>query len=222
MPILERQPLNVLLLTALLVGVRLLSDADPEIVSGSFLGLGAGAWLLLAVAVPVLHQLYVAFVWRTELHLGLWSRWFSDRAFRLYKVGFTVLILARPLTLLALAVANRASLPLPAAVAWPIGAVCLVPPLYLGYSIRRFFTVDRAYGIDHFDASYREAPLVRQGIFRWSPNAMYVFGFLALWAIALLFRSKGALVAAGFNHAAIWVHFLCTERPDMRRIYGGS
>jgi len=47
-PILERQPLHLVLLAVLLVGVRLLVDADPQTVSGSFLGLGAGAWLLLA------------------------------------------------------------------------------------------------------------------------------------------------------------------------------
>ena len=123
---------------------------------------------------------------------------------------------------LAVALANRGTLPLSGPAAFVLGASCLVPPLYLGWSIRRYFTLDRAYGIDHFDASYRKAPLVREGIFRWSSNAMYVFGFLALWGIALLFRSQGALVAAGFNHAAIWVHYVCTERPDMRRIYGPS
>ena len=222
MPIFERQPLHLVLLAALLVGVRLLVRLDAGVVSGSFLGIGAGTWLTLAVAVPVLHQIYVACAWRGELHRGLWSRWFGDRAFARYKVGFTVLFVARPLTVLALAVANRGSLPLPAVLAWSIGGVCLVPPLFLAYSIHRYFPLDRAYGIDHFDARYRNAPLVRRGIFRWSRNAMYVFGFLALWAIAFLFRSQGALVAAGFQHAAIWVHYVCTERPDMRRIYGGS
>jgi protein-S-isoprenylcysteine O-methyltransferase Ste14 len=221
-PIFERQLLHLVLLAMLLVGVRLLVNVDADLVSGSFLGLGAGVWLTLALAVPVLHQLYVAFAWRTELHRGLWSRRFGDRAFALYKAGFTVLIVARPLSLLALAIANRETLPISPVVAWVCGLACLLPPAYLGYSIRRYFTMDRAYGIDHFNASYRGAPLVRRGIFRWSPNAMYVFGFLALWGIALLFRSRGALLAAGFQHLYIWVHYLCTERPDMRRIYGGS
>ena len=29
-----------------------------------------------------------------------------------------------------------------------------------------------------------------------------------------------ALVVAAFQHAYIWVHMLCTEGPDMRRMYG--
>ena len=29
-----------------------------------------------------------------------------------------------------------------------------------------------------------------------------------------------ALVVAMFSHLYIWVHYICTERPDMRLIYG--
>ena len=29
-----------------------------------------------------------------------------------------------------------------------------------------------------------------------------------------------ALAVALFQHAYIWVHYYCTEKPDMRRIYG--
>ena len=93
------------------------------------------------------------------------------------------------------------------------------PAMYMMYSVKHFFTFRRAFGIDHFDASYRAAPLVRQGIFRWTPNAMYVFGFCALWIPAFLFQSVAALVVATFSHAYIWVHYHATEKPDMRRIY---
>jgi hypothetical protein len=51
---------------------------------------------------------------------------------------------------------------------------------------------------------------------------MYLLIFLALWAIALYFRSHAALVAALFQHAYIWVHYGCTERPDMELIYGSG
>ncbi len=220
MTILEGQPLHALLLLVLLGAVIAWIGIFPGTVAGEWLGVSAAAWLWITVGIAILHQVYVAFAWRTELHRGLWTRWFGARAFSRYKVGFTLLIVARPLSILALAIANRGTLPIPPAVAWAVGAACALPPIYLGYSIARYFTMDRAYGIDHFDASYRGAPFVREGIFRWSPNAMYVFGFLALWAIAFLFRSQGALLAAGFQHLYIQVHYVCTERPDMRRIYG--
>lgn len=63
---------------------------------------------------------------------------------------------------------------------------------------------------------------MRDGIFRFSSNAMYTFGFLALWVPGLLLESAAALLAAGFQHAYIWVHFHFTERPDAEHIYGGG
>ena len=31
-----------------------------------------------------------------------------------------------------------------------------------------------------------------------------------------------ALVVALFSHAYIWVHYFCTDRPDMKLIYGSE
>ena len=53
-------------------------------------------------------------------------------------------------------------------------------------------------------------------------NAMYWFGLLILWLPGVLLASKAALVAALFNHLYIWVHYHCTEKPDIDRIYGTS
>jgi hypothetical protein len=65
----------------------------------------------------------------------------------------------------------------------------------------------------------RSTPLVRDGIFRFTPNAMYVFGLGALWIPAFALQSTAALIGAAFSHAYIWVHYLTVEGPDMRRIY---
>ena len=45
---------------------------------------------------------------------------------------------------------------------------------------------------------------------------------LGLWGIALFAGSLAALAAALFQHAYIWVHYYCTEAPDMALIYGGT
>ena len=68
----------------------------------------------------------------------------------------------------------------------------------------------------------RTLPFVRGGIFRFTSNGMYVFGFLLLWVPGLWWASAGALSAALFNHLYIWVHYFATERPDMARIYGAA
>ena len=76
--------------------------------------------------------------------------------------------------------------------------------------------------MEYFDVAYRSLPLVRKGIFRYTRNGMYTFGFLITWIPGLWFVSSAALLAALFNHVYIWVHYFCTELPDMRRIYGSN
>ena len=65
-------------------------------------------------------------------------------------------------------------------------------------------------------------PMVREGAFRYSSNAMYTFVFMGLWGIAVLTRSQAALAVALFQHAYIWVHWYCTEQPDAVVLYGRS
>lgn len=43
---------------------------------------------------------------------------------------------------------------------------------------------------------------------------------MQLWSIAFLLGSQAALSVALFQHAYIWVHYSCTEEPDMRLLYG--
>ena len=80
--------------------------------------------------------------------------------------------------------------------------------------------MDLRTGGDHFRTRYRAMPLVEQGAFRYSSNAMYTFGLLILWTIALWAQSRTALAMAMFQHAYIWVHLYCTEAPDLKVLYG--
>ena len=52
-------------------------------------------WLWLAVALPVVHQVFVWFCWRTQLHGSWLTRVFGDLGFPLYAAGFAVLGIAR-------------------------------------------------------------------------------------------------------------------------------
>lgn len=195
--------------------------ARSSVLGGSFLGLSTSRWLVLAVAFPILHQLYVVVGWRAELYYGWLSKTLGDKAFTAWSIGFMVLFLTRPLTVLALGIANRGSLSIPLWINIPLIAVCLGITIYMAYSFTKYFGVERALGRDHFDPrAYHGQPLIREGIFAWSSNAMYTYAFLALWMIGLIFQSWAALLAAGFNHLFIWAHYLFTEVPDMQAIYG--
>lgn len=102
-----------------------------------------------------------------------------------------------------------------------IALTCLLalPGTYALYSVVRYFGLKRAAGADHFFVSYRSKPLVKEGIFRFTNNGMYVFAFLLFWAIAVGFDSPAALTVAAFSHVYIWVHFFSVEKPDIDFLY---
>jgi len=215
----ERQLLHLTAGVLLVYAVYQLRNL-PEFGLGGFLGISTSSWVTLTIAVAIIHQVYVWFCWRTELEWKLLSQIMGRLAFVLYAAGFTVLIVLRPILIFILGWSNRGSLPIDPILGYAVSAILVIPALYLMYSVKTYFGFRRAFGLDHFDPSVRDLPLVRHGIFRWSPNAMYVFGFMVLWVPAFLFQSLAALVVAAFSHIYIWVHFYVTERPDMRRIYG--
>jgi protein-S-isoprenylcysteine O-methyltransferase Ste14 len=205
---------------ALLLAAAAAATRLPGCSDGELLGLSTRVWFWTAVWEAVAHQVYVWVCWRLELGSRTLTRVFGAWGFPLYQLAFTALIVARPFLALMLAVSNAGTLPVDRTVARALAVAALVPAAYLGYSVARYFGLARAYGADHFDPAYRTRGLVQQGIFRLSPNAMYVFGFLLLWAPGLWFRSTAALVFAAFSHAYIWVHYYATERPDMQVLYG--
>ena len=215
----QRQGWHLLALAALLTGVYALLTRDA--VGGELFGVSTTAWLAVAIAVPIVHQTYVWLGWRLELHYGLISRCFGrDRGFRLFAGGFSILFASRLASIILLAVSNNDTLDLPHALGLALAGATLLPSLYLYYSVVRYFGAARAYGIDHFDPEFRNLPFVRQGIFRFTRNAIYTFGFGLLWMPGLIHLSEAALLAALFSQIYIWVHYYCTELPDITRIYG--
>ncbi len=116
---------------------------------------------------------------------------------------------------------SKDSLAIHPMIAYALVVVITPLVLFLAYSVKKYFTIKRAYGMDHFDKHYRE-PFVKQGIFKYTDNGMYVVGLMVLYLPGLLLLSKAAIVAALFNHVYIWVHYYCTERPDMLEIYGDT
>jgi len=215
----EKQVLHYFLLAVILVVVIGLSRV-AGVLSGQFLGVGTSVWFYLAIAGAILHQIYVWFCWRTQLHYSLITRLFKHRGFFYYSLFFYIFLFLRLVLVIALAISNEGSLPGSQMLLNGIAIVLAVPTLYLAYSVARYFGLKRAAGVDHFDPSYRREPLVRQGIFRFTGNGMYIFGLLVLWLPGLLWASSAALLAALFNHLYIWAHYYGTEKPDMKRIYG--
>ena len=215
----EGQVLHLFLLVSLIIALAMTAQING-FGDGAFLGIITSTWVVIAVGIAITHQVYVWLCWRLLLADQSRARLLGGKVFFYYKIIFAVLIIGRPVTAFALSWANRGTLPIAPALGIAIACILFIPAAYLMFSIKRYFSFDRAFGIDHFDPAYRSAPLVRMGIFAWTPNAMYVFGFFILWVPAFLFQSTAGFAVAAFSHAYIWVHYFSTEKPDMKRIYG--
>lgn len=218
--IFDQQIWHLFSLVLLTFSANLYLSSKPEILDGLFWGISTTSWFWLAVASPIIHQIYVWIVWRLELHLRFFSNKFGRKqAFNMYALGFSFLFSSRLITIIFLAISSKNTLHLNPIIAYVFAALITPFVMYLFYSVQKYFTIGRAYGIDHFEKNYNE-PYVKKGIFKYTDNGMYVFGLMVLYLPGLLFLSESALLVALFNHVYIWVHYYCTERPDMVEIYG--
>ncbi|PKM55833.1 MAG: hypothetical protein CVV00_02260 [Firmicutes bacterium HGW-Firmicutes-5] len=195
------------------------SFAVPAMEGKTWLGIKDSTCFLLAVGVPIVHQIIVWIVFRLQLGWATLSKIFGDFDLFVWALVFLPFLFGRVIVLLGLARTSSRTLMLPDEVAIPLAIFLMVPALYTLWSVIRYFGLIRALGADHFRIAYRKMPFVKEGIFKLNSNAMYAFAFFILWTIALLFGSQAALSVALFQHAYIWVHYFCTERPDMDIIY---
>jgi hypothetical protein len=211
---------HVLLLACLVPGAIYL--ASPALDSSAWLGIPERTWFSATILLAIVHQVAGWFVFRFQLVFSLFSRLFGKYDLFAWGLIFFPLLIFRLVLILGLGLADSGSLESFRMFQIIAGIVLLIPVIYTGWSIGKYFGVPRALGGDHFRQEYRELPLVREGAFKYSSNAMYTFAFLLFWAIALLTGSLAALASALFQHAYIWVHLYCTENPDMEIIYGKS
>jgi len=214
----EKQIYNYLGLSVLLIIIVYFTNW-PGVFDGELWELSIIFWFWFSIGIVIIHQFCVWFVWRTELHLKLISKWFGKRAFLIWTILFNILFISRFLFVFVLGYTNRGTWDINPILGWVLIFIILMPAIYTFYSIKKYFTFNRALGIDHFDPSYRQLGLVHKGIFKYTSNAMYIFGVMLIWTPALIFASKAALVSALFNHAYLWVHYYTLELPDIKRIY---
>ena len=183
--------------------------------TNTFLGLRALGWFFIAMSIPLLHQTYVWICWRSEL---CWKSISNTIGFKGYVILFFILIISR-LSAIVLCFVDYGSLYKPGWLAWILGLILFIPGAYTMYSVKKYFGFLRAAGADHFDPKYRDLPFENRGIFRWTPNAMYVFAIGIPFSFAVATGSLSMFVVAIYTYISIWLHYFCTEKPDIVEIY---
>lgn len=219
--IFEKQAWHYSLLVILLAAIFFISQVKG-LLAGQFFDIGTSTWLYLGIVVAILHQVYVWFCWRVQLHFSLITKIYGQNGFLYYSIGFLILFILRFVLVIILAISNMNTLNANQLLLNILALLITTPAFYLFYSVMKYFTIERALGIDHFALSYAKKPFVREGIFKFTSNGMYIFGLLIFWVPGLLFSSQAALLLALFNHIYVWIHYYVTERPDIRRIYSLS
>lgn len=220
MKIVKHQFWALIILFLLLIALYFYTDTRPTIFQGSLWGISTFYWCIIALIAPILHQFYVLVCWRSELHFQSISRFFGEKGFKIYKIVFAFLILSRLITIVLLAVSSAQTMSMSPTLSYILSAVLFIPAFYLAYSVLKYFGMDRAFGIDHFKPlEAKKQAFVKEGIFKYTSNGMYIYGLLILWIPSLLLQSEAALLLALFNHVYIWVHYYFTELPDIKIIY---
>ena len=183
-----------------------------------FLSLSTFAWFIIAMSIPLIHQAYVWICWRSEL---CWKSISKTIGFKGYVIIFFILIISR-LSAIVLCFLDYGSLYTPGLFAWSLAVIIFIPGAYTMYSVKKYFGFLRAAGADHFDPKYRDMPFERRGIFKWTPNAMYVFAIGIPFSFAVATGSQSMFIVAIYTYISIWLHYFCTEKEDFKIIYGGN
>ncbi len=194
------------------IGVQMV---DLEVNTNAFLGISALNWFMIAMSVPLIHQAYVWICWRSEL---CWQSISNTIGFKGYIIIFFTLIISR-LSAIILCFVDYGSLYKPGLLAWILSIILFIPGVYTMYSVKKYFGFLRAAGADHFDPNYKDMPFEKRGIFKWSPNAMYVFAIGIPFAFAVATGSQSMFVVAIYTYISIWLHYFCTEKEDFKVIY---
>ena len=112
---------------------------DSITLTGEFWDVSTKTWFWIAIAVPVIHQVYVLVIWRLELYHSTFTKRFElTKAFKMYAIGFSILFVSRLIFITILAISDKNSLSMNPIFAYSIIAVII--PLVAYIWIHYYFT----------------------------------------------------------------------------------
>ena len=107
MEIFKQQQWHLIILIPMLFFLYNFPFLYSETTTGSLWDISTISWGYIAVSIPIIHQVYVLLTWRLELYHKSISKTFGSYGFNIFKFGFAILIILRPISLIILAISNR-------------------------------------------------------------------------------------------------------------------
>ena len=141
MKVFKYQQWHILILITLLLFLYCFVKTDDSFLIGELWSINTFYWFLFTLLSPIIHQVYVLVCWRSELHYKSISNMFGKKGFKLYKIGFAILILSRPVTITLLAISNEMTLGIDPLLSYIIAGLLLIPAIYLFYSVKKYFGI---------------------------------------------------------------------------------
>ena len=155
----EGQFQHGLLLACLVPGAIYL--ALPALDGSSWLGIPDQTWFYFSIILAIVHQVVGWFVFRFQLVFSLFSQLFGKYDMFAWGIIFFPLMLLRPILTLGLGLADSDSLGSDRVIQSIAGVVLLIPAIYTGWSIEKYFGVPRALGGDHYGNHSRKRQLIK-------------------------------------------------------------
>ncbi|TFG05195.1 MAG: hypothetical protein EU536_02815 [Promethearchaeota archaeon] len=128
----ERQVYHYLSSAIAIIILYFLTYFAPVTVGG-FLSISTIVWYWTSAIIPIIHQLFVGFFWRLELHCKTLTRRFGYNGFILFGVIFLVLFVGRFISVICLAFANGNTLGIDLWITRLIAIILIIPTVYLIY-----------------------------------------------------------------------------------------
>eukprot|EP01084_Bolivina_argentea_P246364 412313_1 len=178
--------------------------------------------LFIGLAASSLWRFYVMICWRTELYSRSLTNIFGSTtiAFMVYRIGFFVFGISTFISVIIIAFSSPNTIYIPEYLRYALLIFCTVSGFCVVHSVVMYFGLSRATGFDHFYVKKaQKMPLVKEGIYKYVSNAQYKLGVLHFFVPGLYFQSKNSLLAALSHYVCVWMHYYCTEKPDMEYIY---
>ena len=92
---------HLLFVIIFVAAIQIFVTYDSNAMSGALWGISTNKWFWIAIAVPILHQVYVWITWRLELFRNTFtSRYGVKKAFKLYRIGFALLFVSRLISII--------------------------------------------------------------------------------------------------------------------------